>query len=110
MALDPQRLAPLYPFDSLRRDTLEHPAGEATCLRYAEGEPLFRTGELDEDMVYLLSGQIVGLYPDGRRKEVEAGSLQGRYPLGESQPRRFTAVAGAGGVEVARMDRRGTEK
>ena len=33
MALDPQQLATLYPFDSLRRDTLEHLAGEAQLHR-----------------------------------------------------------------------------
>jgi CRP-like cAMP-binding protein/rhodanese-related sulfurtransferase len=110
MALDPQQLATLYPFDSLRRDTLEHLAGEASCMRYGADEVLFRAGDIDEDMVYLLAGSIEGQYPDGRRKQVEAGSLQGRYPLGEAQPRRFSAVVGSAGAEVVRLDRRGTEK
>ncbi|MFN7783752.1 MAG: cyclic nucleotide-binding domain-containing protein [Lysobacterales bacterium] len=110
MAIDPQRLASLYPLDSLRRDTLEHLAGEASLLRYGPGEPLFRAGEVDEDLVYLLSGAVEGQYPDGRSKRIDAESLQGRYPVGEAQPRRFTAIAGTQGAEVVRLERRATEK
>lgn len=110
MALDPQRLAPLYPLDSLRRDTLEHLCAEASLMRYGPNEPLFRAGDVDEDLVYLLAGSIDGQYPDGRSKRIEAGSLQGRYPVGEAQPRRFSALAGPEGAEVVRMDRRATEK
>lgn len=110
MALDPQRLAPLYPLDSLRRDTLEHLCAEASLMRYGPNEPLFRAGDVDEDLVYLLAGSIDGQYPDGRSKRIEAGSLQGRYPVGEAQPRRFSALAGPDGAEVVRMDRRATEK
>ena len=110
MALDPQKLAHLYPLDSLRRDTLEHVAAESSLIHYGAGELVFRAGDIDEDLVYLLSGDIEGQYPDGRVKQISADSLQGRYPLGEAQPRRFTAQVSIGGAEVVRMDRRSTEK
>lgn len=110
MPLDPLRLSDLYPLDSLRGDTREHLAGEAALLHYAPGEPVFRSGDVDEDLFYLLSGSVEGHYPDGRRKDIASGSLQARYPLGEAQPRRFTAQAGPGGAELARLDRRTAEK
>jgi len=110
MAINPPRLSQLYPLDSLRSDTLGHLAGDATALRYGPGELLFRAGDLDEDLVYLLEGEVEGQYPDGRIKQIHCGSLQARYALGEAQPRRFTAQAGATGAEVARLDRRATEK
>jgi CRP-like cAMP-binding protein len=110
MSLDPLLLADFYPLDSLRRDTLAHLCADASLLDYAEGEWLFRAGEFDEELVYLLAGAVLGHYPDGREKRIQAGSLQARYPLGEAQPRRFGAQVGAGGARIARLDRRSTEK
>jgi CRP-like cAMP-binding protein/rhodanese-related sulfurtransferase len=110
MSLDPALLSNLYPLDSLRSDTRAHLAADAGTLDYAAGEWLFRAGDFDEDMVYLLAGAITGHYPDGREKRIEAGSLQARYPLGEAQPRRFGAQVGEDGAQVARIDRRSCEK
>jgi CRP-like cAMP-binding protein len=36
--------------------------------------------------------------------------LQGRYPIGDSQPRRFTATIASDTARIARLDRRYTEK
>lgn len=110
MGVEQKDLANLYPLDSLRPETLAQLAAEATLAEYARGETLFRAGDLDSDTVYLLEGEITGEYPDGRIKKVSSGSLQGRYPIGDSQPRRFTATVTSKGARIVRVDRRYTEK
>lgn len=110
MSIDATALAHLYPLDSLRSETLTQLAGEALPAHYQRGELLFRAGDIDSDLIYLLEGEVRGVYTDGRVKDISAASLQGRYPLGESQPRRFTASVTSASARVVRLDRRYTEK
>ncbi|MCB1588418.1 MAG: cyclic nucleotide-binding domain-containing protein, partial [Xanthomonadales bacterium] len=111
MAVDVSRLKDLYPLDSLRPEHLEALTREGELSVHARGELLFRAGDQDERTVYLLSGEVRGDYPDGRQKSISGGSLQGRYPLGDLQPRRFTAtVCSDTDAEVLSFDRRFVEK
>jgi CRP-like cAMP-binding protein len=110
MSIDATALAHLYPLDSLRNETLTQLASEALPATYQRGELLFRAGDIDTDMIYLLEGDVRGVYSDGRVKDMSANSLQGRYPLGESQPRRFTASVTSANAKIVRLDRRYTEK
>ncbi|MEZ5440679.1 MAG: cyclic nucleotide-binding domain-containing protein [Lysobacterales bacterium] len=111
MAVDVSRLKDLYPLDSLRPEHLEALTREGELSVHARGEQLFRAGDQDERTVYLLSGEVRGDYPDGRQKSISGGSLQGRYPLGDLQPRRFTAtVCSDTDAEVLSFDRRFVEK
>jgi len=110
MSIDATALAHLYPLDSLRNETLTQLASEALPATYQRGELLFRAGDIDTDVMYLLEGDVRGVYSDGRVKDISAASLQGRYPLGESQPRRFTASVTSASTKVVRLDRRYTEK
>lgn len=111
MAVDVSRLKALYPLDSLRPEHLEALAREAELSVHARGEVLFKAGDSDERSLYLLSGEVRGDYPDGRSKTITGGSLQGRYPLGDLQPRRFSCVVCSDGdAEVLSFDRRFLEK
>jgi CRP-like cAMP-binding protein len=110
MSVDSSELARLYPLETLRQETRDQLASEASCGEYARGEVLFRNGDLDSDTLYLLEGEVTGEYPDGKVKTVAASSLQGRYPIGDSQPRRFTATVTSERAKVVRLDRRYTEK
>lgn len=103
-------LAKLYPLDSLRPENLEQVAKEATVVEAGKGEVLFKSGDTDEHTMYVLTGVVRGEYPDGKIKNVDASSLQGRYALGDLQPRRFTAVVESLGATIARIDRRFMEK
>src|SRR5690606_24662412 len=103
MGVEHKDLASLYPLDSLRPETLAQLAGEAAEAQYSKGESLFRAGDLDSDTVYLLQGEVTGEYPDGRVKKVSSGSLQGRYPIGDSQPRRFSATISSATARVVRL-------
>lgn len=100
----------LYPLDTLRPETREQLASEAAYSDYARGEVLFRSGDVDDDTLYLLEGEIEASYPDGKTRQFAARSLQGRYPLGDAQPRRFTATVTSSRARVARLERRYMEK
>lgn len=110
MSFDSSDLARLYPLDSLREETREQLASEASAIDYLRGEVLFRAGDIDGDTFYLVEGEVEGVYPDGRSKKTSASSLQGRYPIGDSQPRRFTATVTSTSARVMRLDRRYAEK
>jgi rhodanese-related sulfurtransferase len=110
MSIDASQLKHLYPLDSLRPDHLEVIAREADSSELGHGHVLFRAGDQDEITHYLLSGGISGDYPDGKRKDISADSLQGRYPIGDLMPRRFTASVQSLTAMVVSLDRRFLEK
>jgi CRP-like cAMP-binding protein len=110
MSFESSDLERLYPLDSLREETREQLASESAAIEYSRGETIFLAGDLDADTLYLVEGEIECVYPDARRKKISASSLQGRYPIGESQPRRFTATVSSTSARVLRLDRRYAEK
>ncbi len=110
MAVNPGDLARLYPLDSLRPENLEQLAREAELVELGRGEVLFRAGDIDEHTVFVLNGRVRGEYPDGKRKETDAATLQGRYALGDMQPRRFTATVDSISATFVKLDRRYMEK
>ncbi|MCC6594107.1 MAG: cyclic nucleotide-binding domain-containing protein [Xanthomonadales bacterium] len=110
MSLDASQLRHLYPLDSLRPEHLEVVAREAESSELAHAEVLFRAGDTDETTHYLLAGMVAGDYPDGKRKDISAGSLQGRYPIGDLMPRRFTATVQSLTATIIGLDRRFLEK
>lgn len=111
MSADANLLKNLYPLESLRPEHLEALAREATEIDVQRDQVLFSAGDTDEFTYYLLDGEIRGDYPDGRTKNQTGGSsLQGRYAVGDLQPRRFTATVQSNGAKLVKMDRRFLEK
>ncbi|MGE4071154.1 MAG: cyclic nucleotide-binding domain-containing protein [Lysobacterales bacterium] len=110
MSIDASQLKHLYPLDSLRPEHLDVIANEAESDEYGKGHVLFKAGDEDEITHYLLSGVIAGDYPDGKRKDIVADSLQGRYPIGDLMPRRFTASVQSLTATMVSLDRRFLEK
>lgn len=110
MSIDASQLKHLYPLDSLRPEHLDVIARESDSMEMGAGEVLFRAGDQDETTYYLLSGLVRGDYPDGKRKDISADSLQGRYPIGDLMPRRFSASIASLVAMVVSMDRRFLEK
>jgi CRP-like cAMP-binding protein len=105
-----EELAELYPLDKLREENLEQIAREAVFDELGRGSVLFTAGAVDDDTIFLRSGRVRGSYPDGRKKDIDATSLQGRYAIGDLQPRRFTATVTSLSASVIRIDRRYLEK
>jgi len=110
MGVNPADLAKLYPLDSLRPEHLEQVAKETVIEEHGKGTVLFSAGDTDDYTLYALSGIVRGEYPDGKKKKTDAGSIQGRYPLGDLQPRRFTSIVESMSASVAKVDRRFLEK
>ncbi len=110
MSVEASRLSNLYPLDGLQPDILERVALETESEELARNAVLFHAGDTDEITFYVLSGTLRGDYPEGRVKRIDAAGLQGRYPIGDLQPRRFTATVESPKATVARIDRRFLEK
>lgn len=112
MPVESSQLKHLYPLDSMRPEHLEELAKEAEALEQPKGAVLFTAGDTDDRTYYLLKGEVRGEYPDGRVKATSAGadSLQGRYAIGDLQPRRFTATVTSKSAELVCFDRRFLEK
>ncbi len=110
MAVTSGELAALYPLDKLRKENLEQLAREAKAEEVGRGTVLFRAGDTDEFTLFLRAGRVRGVDPDGRKKDIDATTLQGRYALGELQPRRFTATVSSLSAVVVRIDRHFLEK
>lgn len=110
MAVDAAVLARFYPLDKLGAECLEQLAKEAEQVEVGKGMTLFRAGETDDHTIYVLAGVVHGDYPDGKSKSTDGGSLQGRYALGDLQPRRFTATVESLTATLIKLDRRYAEK
>jgi CRP-like cAMP-binding protein len=110
MPVPADHLARLFPLESLRQETRDQLAREALVSDYARGENVFEAGDLDDDTVYLLDGEIRCNYADGRSVAHIASAPHGRYSLNDAVPRRFTAKVSSGKARVMRIDRRYLEK
>ncbi|AVP98379.1 hypothetical protein C7S18_14815 [Ahniella affigens] len=110
MNIDAATLAKLYPLDKLRPESLDQLVKECAIEEVGKGAVLFRAGDTDEHTLYVLSGVVRGDYPDGKTKTTDGNSLQGRYALGDLQPRRFTATVDSMTAHILKVDRRYTEK
>src|SRR3954468_19612355 len=110
MSVEVSDLAKLYPLDKLRAENLEQLTREATMEDVAKGAVLFKAGDTDDQTIFILAGRVRGDYPDGKKKETDASTLQGRYALGDLQPRRFTATVRSFTAQIVKIDRRYMEK
>jgi CRP-like cAMP-binding protein len=112
MPVEASQLKHLYPLDSMRPEHLEELSKEGDLVELHAGSQLFAANDTDEQTYYLLKGEVKGEYPDGRIKSTTAGgdSLQGRYPIGDLQPRRFTASVVSPVATLVKFDRRFLEK
>jgi CRP-like cAMP-binding protein len=110
MAVDAAVLARFYPLDKLGPECLEQLAKEAEQVEVGKGAVLFAAGDTDDHTIYVQSGVVRGDYPDGKTKSTDGSSLQGRYALGDLQPRRFTATVESLTASLIKLDRRYAEK
>ena len=106
MSIETSDLAKFYPLDKLRPENLEQLAREAQVEEVTRGAVLFKAGDTDEHTIFVLNGKVRCDYPDGKKKESDASTLQGRYALGDLQPRRFTATVTSFTATIVKLDRR----
>lgn len=99
-----ERLRQFVPLFSLSEERLRELAALATRDVIKPGVHLFREGDVDNQTLYLLAGQV-RLHDAATREEqmLRADTSATRHPLGDCQPRRVSAVA-VTEVEVLRID------
>ncbi|MFC1750959.1 cyclic nucleotide-binding domain-containing protein [Pseudomonadota bacterium] len=91
--IDMFALARLSPISSLLDEQIEELAAHTKEFALPPGRPLFKEGEEDNDLIYLIEGEVEIRKADGSVVNVTSGSRESRRPLVEKVPRRSTAVA-----------------
>lgn len=106
-AVSIELLKRLEPLASLTQEQLEYLAAKAAMEHVAAGEVLFREGETDRKMVYLLRGEVrLESSQTGGQQRVQglvAAAGESCAPLDREQPRRSTAIA-VTDVDVIRLE------
>lgn len=102
--LDPSRLRAFTPLDSLSQDGLARVVEQTSTRLLKPGDTLFRSGDNDKSIYFLLEGSIE-LRSDSRATAIviQADSDDARMPISRLKPRRYTATAGLA-AEVAVID------
>ncbi len=99
-----ERLMRLEPISTLSNERLEELAKLAYVERVSIGVSLFREGDLDNQTMYLLQGDVQLSSSDGSFDEViSSRHNSAKFPLDDSQPRQVSCVA-LGLVEFLRID------
>ena len=102
--LTSEQIKHLEPISALSRARLEELVSLAYVDRIGIGVSVFREGDLDNQTIYLLSGDVLLTSSDGSvEKLLSANHEQAKFPLDDSQPRQMSCVAN-GPVELLRID------
>ncbi|HID49208.1 MAG TPA: cyclic nucleotide-binding domain-containing protein [Chromatiales bacterium] len=92
--LDIERLRQLEPLANLSGQRLQELLPLAEVERLEVGMSLFREGDIDNQTVYLLAGDVQLVASDGKTdRVVSARAPEARHPLDDSQPRHVSATA-----------------
>ena len=110
MSVPSNDLAQLFPLDSLRPETRMQVSREAHALDLSRGDRVFSVGDVDEDTIYLLEGELRCEYPDGRVVRHLAQSGHARHALNDATPRRFNASVASHKAQIIKINRRLLEK
>ena len=86
-------LARLEPISSLLEDQIAELAAQTQEQPLLAGRTLFKEGDTDTDLIYLIEGEIEIRPAGGEPYVVKSGTSKSRYSLAEHTPRRSTAVA-----------------
>jgi len=98
------RLKQLEPISALSEARLEELVGLSYVEKVGLGVSLFREGDVDNQTVYLLDGDVQLTSSDGRvDKLISSKSQEARFPMNNSQPRQTSATA-MSLCEIVRID------
>jgi len=98
------RLQQLEPLSSLSTERLEELVTLSTLDRLPIGHSVFREGDIDNQTVYLLEGDVQLSSSDGKiDKIVSSKDKLALYQLDDSQPRQVSCVA-MSRIEILRID------
>ncbi|MEJ2397924.1 MAG: cyclic nucleotide-binding domain-containing protein [Gammaproteobacteria bacterium] len=98
------RLKQLEPLSNLSTERLEELVTLSSVERLPIGHSVFREGDIDNQTVYLLDGDIQLSTSDGKLDKVMTSKQkEALYPLDDSQPRQMSCVA-LSRIDVLRID------
>ncbi len=103
--LDRALFAEYYPFNKINGDFLPLLLEDMVFTELERDQVLFDSGEVRPEAFYLLQGQLLCEYPDGREKKIKSSSLQSRYPVGDlNLQKRFRASVVSPNARFMHMD------
>ncbi len=97
------KLRPLEPMASLSPPRLAELASLSYIEKLGVGVCLFRVGDVDNQSIYLLQGDVQLTTAEGDERVITSGSDVARFSLDDKQPRQRTVVT-LSQVEVLRVD------
>ncbi len=88
-----ERLKSLIPINNLSEHDIELIAGRSKFKSLQENEILFKEGQKDNYLFYLLNGELAFTSNSSQNKpfNIISGKDDARYPLAQFQPRQYTA-------------------
>ena len=101
--VDKSVLKTLVPPASLDARNFQSVASKGVMEDLAPGKLLFKKGDRDRRIIYVLSGQVDLIDGDSKRGSVKGGSKEARHPIANQQPRQVTAQA-KNRVTIVRFD------
>jgi len=102
--ITPERLRKLEPLSNLSDERLQELVTLSSVERMPIGVSLFREGDIDNQTVYLLEGDVQLSSSDGKVDRVLTGKQpEALYPIDDSQPRQVSCAA-LSRVDVLRVD------
>lgn len=91
------------PIGSLSQQSMDELGKSLEILEFKPGQTLFKKGDSDKWLYYLLEGQVSLVDEDRAPLSIAAGDEDGRYALARLKPRRYTGIAN-GPAKVLRVD------
>lgn len=99
-----ERLQKLEPLSNLSKERLEELVTLSSVEKMPIGASVFREGDIDNQTVYLLEGDVQLTSSDGKTdKVITSKQKEAKFPLDDSQPRQVSCTA-LSRVEVVRID------
>ncbi len=86
-------LARLEPISSLLEDQIAELAAQTSEQPLPAGYTLFKAGDEDPHLIYLLEGEVEIKSPGGEPRRIVSGTSESRHALDENSPRQVSAVA-----------------
>ena len=103
IAITSDSLKQFYPMTSFNDKELKYINARARLNQMHKRELLFREGDNDNDVVYLIQGQIKLTAATGEEFILDAESSQSQYPIANLKPRRFSATVHSENASIARI-------
>lgn len=101
--VDKVLLKSFVPPSALNAENFQELAGKALVEEIAAGRTIFKQGDTDKKMIYLIDGEVTLTSDSGEVVSVTSGTVAAKHPLASFQPRRHTAVAKSA-CKITRID------